>query len=115
MRKLFILPALLIVFSCKKNCVDKAQLNETHWNLYFKNNNTFNFYAEAELYFKEDKSAINYRNFDTIYGDWITKENTVTINFKSGEKYTGNIITNDSISGTLTTAGNSGIWYATKK
>ena len=103
-------------FSCKKNCDSNAnELNETHWNLYFKNNQTFNFYAESELYFIENKTIENYRNFYTIYGNWIVSGNTLSINFNNGDKYLGSLFTNDSISGTLTTVGNNGVWYATKK
>ena len=116
MRKLYFLSLILMFFSCKKNCDNNAnELNETHWNLYFKNNQTFNFFAESDLYFKENKSIENYRNFDTVYGSWNTSGNTLNINFNSGDKYVGSLITKDSISGTLTTAGNNGVWYATKK
>lgn len=117
MQKLYILPILFILFSCKKNCDNNSpnSLSETKWNLYFKNNNTFDFFAESDLYFKENKTIENYRNFDTVYGNWVANENTLTINFNNGDKYIGTLITNDSISGTLTAAGNNGVWYATKK
>lgn len=117
MKKAFILFLTLSIFSCKKGCIEGEQafqLNETKWDLFFKNNNTFSFYAKSEIYFKENKTIENYRNFDTIYGTWTSTENNLSINFNNGDKYIGSLITSDSISGTLTSAGNNGVWYATK-
>jgi hypothetical protein len=118
MQKLYILPFLLIAFSCKKKCADHTStisLNETRWNLHYKNNTTFNFYAESELYFKQNQTVYNYRNFDTIAGNWNANARTVTLNFNNGDQFSGTAITSDSISGTLTAAGNNGVWYATRK
>ena len=117
MRKLFLLPFVIAAFSCKKKSDDNnlSVLNETHWKLYYKNNNTFSFYAASEIYFKENKSIDNYRNFDTLYGEWSENSNIVIIDFNNGDSYSGTLITNDSISGTLTATGSNGVWYATKK
>ncbi len=104
-----------LLFSCKKNCHSVISLQETHWDLYFKNNSSFNFYATSDLYFKADKTAENYRNFDTVLGNWSQDNSAVSISFNTGDQYTGTIITNDSISGTLTASGNDGVWYAKKR
>ena len=117
MRKLFILSLLLAFFSCKKNEDNNAAtiaLSETHWNLHYKYNNTFNFFAVSNLYFKQNNTIDNYRNFDTISGAWSAIKDSVTLNFSNGEKYTGTAITDDSISGTLTAIGNTGVWYAVR-
>jgi hypothetical protein len=119
MRKLFFLPLFAaILFSCKKHNDDNTSsiiLNDTRWNLHYKNNNTFSFFAESELFFKQNKNIDNYRNFDTISGNWSATNNTITINFNNGDKYTGTAISNDSISGTLTASGSNGTWYAVRK
>ena len=117
MQRVFILFLVLSIFSCKKKAEDDngLPLGETNWNLHFKNNSTFSFYAESKLYFLIDSSVKNYRSADTISGTWKSKANTVTISFNNGDIYTGSAITADSIYGTLTASGNNGVWYATKR
>ena len=106
----------LLLFSCKKKCTYiPVSLSETHWDLYFKNNSSFTFYATSLLYFKANDSIYNYRNFDTVSGTWNVNQDIVYIDFVNGDKYSGNIISDDSINGTLTASGNSGVWYAEKK
>ena len=116
MQKLAITFLILSVLSCKKKTDDVAglALGETNWNLYFKNNSTFSFFAESHLYFKENKDVINYRSADTVSGKWKSIGSSVKITFDNGDIYNGSAVNSDSISGTLTASGNSGIWYATK-
>lgn len=106
----------LFLFSCKK-CKHPAvsSLRETQWDLYFKNNSSFTFYAHSTLYFRGDDSIFNYRNFDTVSGTWNENSNHVSIDFNNGDRYSGTILSTDSISGTLSASGNQGIWYAKKK
>lgn len=117
MQKLFIGLLLLSVFSCKKKTDNNTgfPFGGTNWNLHFKNNPTFSFFAESELYFDSDTSVQNYRNVDTVSGSWKSTPTTVTIDFYNGDVYNGTVITNDSISGTLSASGNSGVWYATRR
>ena len=117
MQKFFFLLIILGAFSCKKNTDDNTgfPFSGTNWNLYFKNNNTFTFFAESELYFTSDTTVQNYRSSDTVSGRLKSTPTTVTINFEDGDVYNGTIITNDSISGTLSASGNSGVWYATRR
>ncbi len=117
MQKLFILFLVLACFSCNKNVQEDLglPLGETKWNLYFKNNSTFSFFAQSQLHFNSNKSVKNYRNFDSLTGTWKSKTDIVTINFDNGDIYNGTAITIDSISGILTASGNNGIWYAIKQ
>lgn len=117
MRNLFILICILSIISCKKNKNNNLAftLNETNWNLFFKTNTTFDFYAKSSLYFRQDNTVDNYRNFDTLSSTWTLDANTVAFNFSNGEKYIGTVITIDSIAGTLTSSGNNGVWYAIRK
>ena len=117
MQRLFISLLVFTALSCKKNTQEDAglALGETNWNLHFKNNSTFNNYAESQLFFKADKNVQNYRNFDTISGTWKSTASNVTITFDNGDIYNGTAITSDSISGTLTASGNNGVWYATRR
>ena len=104
----------MFLFSCKKkNSI--ASLRETHWNLFYRNNNTFTFYALSEIYFKANDSVENERNFDTLRGAWTQSEDNMAIYFDNGDEYTGKLITNDSLAGTLTASGNHGDWYAKKQ
>ena len=117
MKYVIIVSISMFFFSCKK-CKDNfsvVSLPETKWDLYYKNNSTFTFYAKSLIYFKENKSIDNYRNFDTVTGNWEVNENIVSINFDSGDKYSGEVFTDDSISGTLTASGYNGVWYAKKR
>lgn len=109
-----LLLAFTAFLSCKKCNDDTIGLTGSRWNLFFKNNSTFTFYAEAELNFKTNSSVENYRNFDTLTGNWLLENNTISIAFNNGDQYNGILITSDSISGTLTASGNNGFWYATK-
>ncbi|HOY41208.1 MAG TPA: hypothetical protein PK546_06260 [Chitinophagales bacterium] len=121
MQKISILLFSLVIFiniSCKKGCIEGEQglpLENTNWNLYFKNNSTFTFFAESQLYFNANKEVVNYRSADTINGNWESSNSDVTLTFSNGDIYNGTAITSDSISGTLTASGNNGIWYATKR
>lgn len=116
MQKLFFTFLILSVLSCKKKTEDDngLPLGETSWNLHFKNNSTFSFFAESNLYFKENKDVYNYRSADTISGTWKSTGNSVIITFDNGDIYNGAAVTSDSITGTLSASGNNGIWYATK-
>ncbi|HRH57844.1 MAG TPA: hypothetical protein PLS10_09335 [Chitinophagales bacterium] len=116
MQKLFIIFVILSVLSCKKKTEDITglSLGETNWNLHFKNNNTFSFFAISHLYFKENKDVYNYRSADTISGKWKSSGSSVTITFNNGDIYNGSAVTSDSLTGTLTASGNNGVWYATK-
>lgn len=116
MRVLVISLLLLAMASCKKEKASQGlALNNTNWELHFKNNSTFSFYAQSRLIFDENKRVSNFRFSDTLVGAWISEENTVTLQFTNGDTYKGKAITSDSLSGTLTAYGSSGVWYAIKK
>lgn len=106
---------LFFLASCKEeNEEADFPLGETNWQLYFKHNNTFSFFAESVLSFSDNNTVLNYRNADTVSGIWNTKGKTLTINFEDGDVYLGNIILDDSISGILSASNNNGIWYAVR-
>lgn len=116
MQKVVILFVVISLFSCKKESIETGYpLGGSSWTLYFKNNPTFTFYAESQLYFAADNKVINNRNADTLTGFWETKNNAVTIQFDNDDVYLGTIFTNDSIAGTLTASGNNGNWYAIRQ
>src|SRR4051812_15374352 len=108
---------LLLLFSCKKKCdnMNVISLSETNWDLYFKNNPAFTFFAKTHLYLKQDSTFDNYEAFDSTYGKWSQNNTDIKFNFDNGARYSGSIITADSLSGTLTVAGSNGVWYALKK
>mgnify|MGYP000849539508 FL=1 len=113
MKKLILVILIASNFSCKKNCVD---LNDTHWTLFYKHNSTFNYYAESDLYFKNDNSIENYRNFDTILGTWMSDKKKLKIQFNNDDEYEGTIVSSDSMAGTLILPhGDHGVWYAKRK
>jgi hypothetical protein len=115
MKYLVLLLLATSILSCKKKCASTISLADTQWDLYFKNNNTFNFFAKSLVRFNKNDSAYNYRNFDTIAGTWKQNNAFMEIDFANGDVYTGIIATSDSISGTLTASGNNGVWYAIKE
>lgn len=117
MQRLFISVFIFCAIACKKHTQEPSglPLGETNWNLHFKNNNTFTFFAESHLYFKSSKDVENFRSVDTIAGTWKSAGHEVTITFNNGDIYTGTAITSDSISGTLSASGNNGVWYAIKR
>jgi uncharacterized protein (DUF2147 family) len=116
MQKVVILFLALSLFSCKKKSIETGYaLGETNWTLYFKNNSSFSFYAVSQLSFYTDYKVKNFRSADTILGTWKTKNNAVSINFESGDVYTGTIFSDDSISGSLTASGSNGDWYAIRQ
>jgi len=116
MRILIASLVLLSIISCKKEKKENGLLlSNSSWNLYFKHNSTFNFYAQSHLYFDSDKKVTNFRNADTLHGEWESKGNNLSIIFNNGDKYNGNAITPDSLSGTLIASGNNGVWYAIRK
>src|SRR4051812_24846354 len=98
MRHAFIFIAVVLISCKKENNAATTSLRETHWNLFYKNNNTFTFFAQSEIYFKSNDSAENDRNFDTIRGSWSQSNASVNIHFNNGDAYTGKVITSDSIS-----------------
>lgn len=106
---------LSIFISCKKCKENSISLTNSRWDLFFKNNSTFTFYAESELYFITSNSVLNYRNFDTLSGNWILDNNKLSIEFNNDDQYTSDYISQDSLSGTLKASGNNGVWYAKRK
>lgn len=117
MKKLIIPLLMLAALSCKKESADDTglALGETNWELHFKNNSSFTFFAVSQLYFKANRDVDNYRSADSVSGTWKSKSNTVIISFDNGDVYTGTAITPDSISGALSASGNNGIWYALRR
>lgn len=117
MQRVFILFLVIGIFSCKKKAdvVNGYPLSGTNWNLHFRNSPIFSFYAQSALSFNSDSSVQNFRSSDTVSGKWKTKSNDVTINFNNGDIYTGTVITDDSLAGTLTASGNNGDWYAIRR
>lgn len=116
MKYLFPIALSVFLLSCRKcKHAPVLSLQDSSWQLHFKNNSTFTFYAEAMLYFRADDSVFDYRNFDTLKGRWRQDQNQVYMNFNNGDAYSGTIQTADSLSGTLTASGNNGDWYALKK
>lgn len=112
MKNILLLIIVSTLFSCKKD----INLSETHWTVYFKHNSTFNYYAVSEFYFKNNDSVYNYRNFDTIKGRWILNNKKLNIDFLNDDKYEGNVVSSDSISGALLLpSGDHGVWYAKRK
>ncbi len=115
MRLLFMSIILLSLISCKKETTTTGiSLSNTNWELHFKNNSTFSFYAQSRLIFDENNHVNNFRFSDTLTGVWNSEGNSVILQFSNGDIYKGKAITVDSLSGTLTASGNSGIWYAIK-
>ncbi|MFN8238543.1 MAG: hypothetical protein U0T77_10270 [Chitinophagales bacterium] len=113
---LFIFCTILLLSACKKKKTTVADFTGTHWRLHFKNNPTFSFFAESELFFKDATNVDNYRNFDTLYGTWaVDDDNNLSVKFDNGDLYTGTLITDDSLSGTLKASGNNGVWNARKQ
>lgn len=116
MRTLLASLVIVSVLSCKKETPDNGlAFSNTNWNLYFKHNSSFTFYAQSRLAFDANKGVTNFRFSDTLTGDWTSMGNAVTINFSNGDTYKGTAITADSLSGTLTASGSEGVWYATKQ
>ncbi|HNM31641.1 MAG TPA: hypothetical protein PKM51_02730 [Chitinophagales bacterium] len=115
MRVLVISLLLLAMAACKKEKASQGlALNNTNWELHFKNNPSFSFFAKSQLVFDGNKRVSNFRFSDTLVGTWNTEGNAVTLQFTNGDTYKGKAITADSLSGTLTASGNSGVWYAIK-
>ena len=113
---LLIICSVALLGACKKKRTTIADYSGTHWRLHFKNNSTFTFFAESELYFKDASNVDNYRNFDTLFGTWaVDQDNTLSIQFNNGDRYTGTPAGTDSLSGTLTASGNNGLWNAGKQ
>jgi hypothetical protein len=111
-----ILCSVVLLGACKKKKIQVTDYTGTHWRLFFKNNPTFSFFAESKLYFKDEANVDNYRNFDTLYGQWVVDDdNTLTIHFTNGDQYIGTVISSDSLSGTLKASGNNGVWSAKKE
>jgi hypothetical protein len=115
MKPVLLLAASLLLFSCKKCDPVAASLNNTQWTLHYKNNSSFTFFAVSNLRFGGDASVLNYRNFDTVAGVWTQSEKVVSIQFDNGDAYSGSLVTDDSLSGTLTASASSGVWHAVKK
>ncbi len=116
MRVLFISVIILSLISCKKEKNAKGiSLSNTNWELHFKNNSTFSFYAQSRLVFDGNNHVNNFRFSDTLSGTWNAVGDAVTLQFTNGDTYNGKAITADSLSGTLTAYGSSGLWYAIKK
>lgn len=104
-------------FSCKKNCakINDENISETHWDLFYKYNSTFTFFAQSKLYFKSDNTVQNFRSADTTEGSWSQNNSAIELKFTNGEQLNGFLINTDSLSGTSKVAGNTGVWYAIKK
>ena len=116
-KTLVLLAACLISFvACKKEKnATGISLSNTNWELHFKNNSTFSFYAQSRLVFDGNNHVNNFRFSDTPSGTWNAVGDAVTLQFTNGDTYNGKAITADSLSGTLTAYGSSGLWYAIKK
>lgn len=119
MKKILVLLFCIIAIatiSCKKKKNEETSfsLKNTNWQLYYKSNNTFNFFALSHLSFKADYSVINYRNSDTLSGTWELDNSAVSVYYRNGDVYKGTLITTDSMSGTFTAFGSNGIWYAVR-
>ncbi|MFN8283587.1 MAG: hypothetical protein U0U67_10260 [Chitinophagales bacterium] len=112
MKNIVLLLFVFLLFSCKKD----INLSETHWTLYYQYNSTFNFYAESDLYFKQNYDLENYRNFDTVSGTWYVNKKNVNFYFVNDDRYEGKIINADSMTGTLLLPhGDHGVWHAKRK
>ncbi len=111
----------IVILSCEKNnsnnttVINQYPLSGTNWDLYYKSNSTFTFYALSKIDFKSDSTCLNYRNFDTLVGTWRQNNASLNISFSNGDKYNGTFYSIDSITGTTVVTGNNGLWYANKK